>query len=204
MEIKGLGPANIEKMGLTHPSDLFVAQKWSTLGVNGSKIEEEIERAKTKPYELVLAALGIPGVGKSVAKLIVTHISSFYNLQEVETKEIKGIGPTTIKTILEWLEENRDWVEALPLQLEQSVQVVSLLKTSKKVCVTGKLDMTRNQIAEILEKNGFIVASSVTKDCYALIYAGDTSSSKYVKAKELGVQLIDYWSRKKDVLSGNF
>jgi DNA ligase (NAD+) len=204
LEIKGLGPANIEKMGLIYPSDLFVPQKWSILGANGSKIIEEIERAKTKPYELVLAALGIPGVGKSVAKLIVTHIPSFYNLQDIETKEIKGIGPTTSKAIATWLESNRDWVEKLPLQLEQQVQVVSLLKNNKKVCITGKLDMTRSDLAEILEKHNFVVSGNVTKDCYALISAGDTSSSKYNKAKELGIQIIDYWSRKKEVLRGNF
>lgn len=204
LEIKGLGPANIEKMNLQHPTELFTVKNWSLLGVNGAKIEEEVERAKTKPYELVLAALGIPGVGKSVAKLIVTHIPSFFKLRDIEVKEIKGIGPATVKSIIEWLDGNQDWVEKLPLQLEQSVQVASILKTNKKVCVTGKLDMTRNQIAEILESKGFVVASTVTKDCYALITAGDTSSSKYTKAKDLNVQIIDYWSRKKDVLSGNF
>jgi DNA ligase (NAD+) len=204
LEIKGLGPANIEKMNLGHPIDLFAVKNWSLLGANGAKIEEEVERAKTKPYELVLAALGIPGVGKSVAKLIVTSIPSFYNLRDVETKEIRGIGPATVKSIVEWLDANQEWVEQLPLQLEQAVQVTSILKSSKKVCVTGKLDMTRNQITEILESKGFTVVSTVTKDCYALLSAGDTSSSKYTKAKDLGVQIVDYWSRKKDVLSGNF
>jgi len=204
LEIKGLGPANIEKMNLQHPTDLFAVKNWSLLGANGAKIEEEVERAKTKPYELVLAALGIPGVGKSVAKLIVTNIPSFYNLRDVETKEIRGIGPATVKSIVEWLDANQEWAEQLPLQLEQAAQVTSILKSSKKVCVTGKLDMTRNQITEILESKGFTVVSTVTKDCYALLSAGDTSSSKYTKAKDLGVQIVDYWSRKKDVLSGNF
>jgi DNA ligase (NAD+) len=204
LEIKGLGPANIEKMGLAHPTELFDKQDWSILGVNGAKIEQELERAKTKPYELVLAALGIPGVGKSVAKLIVSAIPKFEHLAEIQYKEIKGIGPATISSILLWLEDNKEWVEQLPLQLEQNVQVTSILKQSKKVCVTGKLDMTRADITQILEKEGFTVASSVTKDCYALITAGDTTSSKYTKANELGIKIIDYWSRKKDVLSGNF
>lgn len=204
LEIKGLGPANIEKMGLTHPSELFEKQDWSILGANGAKIEQELERAKTKPYELVLAALGIPGVGKSTAKLIVTSIPKFDHLEEIQYKDIRGIGPATVNSILYWLEDNKDWVQTLPLQLEQNVQVTSILKQNKKVCVTGKLDMTRADITQILEKAGFTVASSVTKDCYALITAGDNTSSKYVKAKELGVQIIDYWSRKKDVLSGNF
>jgi DNA ligase (NAD+) len=191
-------------MGFSHPSELFEDNDWSVLGANGSKIESEIERAKTKPYELVLAALGIPGVGKSVAKLIVTAIPKFEHLEEVQHKDIRGIGPSTITSILEWLEDNKEWVEQLPLQLEQNVQVTAVLKQNKKVCVTGKLDMTRTQITEILEQKGFSVTSSVTKDCYALITAGDDSSSKYVKAVQLGVQIIDYWSRKKEVLSGNF
>ena len=204
LEIKGLGPANIQKMGLTHPTELFEKQNWSLLGANGAKIEEELERVKTKPYELVLAALGIPGVGKSVAKLIVSAIPKFEHLSEIAYKDIKGIGPATVSSILSWLEDNKEWAETLPLQLEQNLQVTTILKQSKKVCVTGKLDMTRTDITQILEKAGFTVASSVTKDCYALITAGDTTSSKYTKANQLGVQIIDYWSRKKDVLSGNF
>ena len=54
------------------------------------KIEEEIERTKTKPYSLVLAALGIPGVGKRAAKLITRHISRFNNLRDIEVIEIKA------------------------------------------------------------------------------------------------------------------
>lgn len=205
MEIKGLGPANIEKMKFAHPVDIFEADNWDVLGANGSKILEELDKAKTKPYELVLAALGIPGVGKSVAKLIVTKIPAFKNLKDIEHVEIRGIGPATIDSILGWLEENEEWVSQLPLQLEQSTSVSTLLgNPGKKVCITGKMDMTRNDLAEILEKQGFKVTSTVTKDCYALITGGDTTSSKFVKAKQLGITIIDYWSSKKDVLSGNF
>jgi len=205
LEIKGLGPANITKMELSHPLDVFTTTNWSKLGVNGGKIEDELEKAKNKPYEIVLAALGIPGVGKSVAKLIVQKIPAFYNLKDIQYTDIKGVGPATIDSILTWLEENEEWVTQLPLQLEQSITVDSLLKTSgRKVCVTGKLDMTRNDITEHLEKLGFKVTSTVSKDCYALITAGDTSSSKYEKAKQLGINIIDYWASKKDVLAGTF
>jgi len=64
--------------------------------------------------------------------------------------------------------------------------------------------MTRNDITEHLEKLGFTVISSVTKDCYALITAGDSTSSKYLKAKQLGINIVDYWSSKKAVLAGTF
>ena len=204
LEIKGLGPASVKKLGLSHPVDLFDNLDWDKLGANGIKVEAEIERTKTKPYDLVLASLGIPGVGKRAAKLIVTHIPAFRNLRDVETTDIKGVGPSTIDSIISWLDDNEDWVINLPLQLEQNVTVDEMLETQKKVCITGKLDMTRNQLAEILEGKGFKVTSTVTKDFHALITAGDNSSSKYKRATTLGVTIIDYWSSKKDVLSGDF
>ena len=201
LDIKGLGPASVKKLGLSHPVDIFDYPDWDLLGANGIKVQAEVERTKTKPYDLVLASLGIPGVGKRAAKLIVTKIPAFRNLRDIETTYIKGIGPSTIESILSWLDDNESWVENLPLQLEQNVQVEEILVTQKKVCITGKLDMTRNQLASILEEKGFQVTSTVTKDCYALI-AGDTTSSKYKKAITIGVTVIDYWSEKKRVIAG--
>jgi len=205
LDIKGLGPASIKKMGLTHPVDLFEDQNWNLLGVNGTKVQAEIERTKTKPYDLVLASLGMSGVGKRASKLILSKIPAFRNLRDIETVDIKGIGPSTIESVLSWLDENEEWVLTLPLQLEQNVTVEEVVGTpARKICITGKLDMTRNQLGDILEKLGFKVTNTVTKDCYALITGGDTTSSKYKKANTMGISVIDYWSSKKDVLSGDF
>lgn len=205
MEIKGLGPANIEKMSITHPLDIYEEDNWDELGAIGIKIEDEVSKSKAKPYETVLASLGIPGVGKSTAKLIIQKIPAFRNLKDIQYVDIKGIGPATIDSILAWLEENENWVLQLPLQMEQAISVSTLISTTtRKVCITGKMDMTRNELAEILEKLGFKVTSTVTKDCYALITGGDTTSSKYIKAKELGIIIVDYWASKKDVLAGIF
>ena len=205
LEIKGLGPASVKKMGLTHPVDLFEDQNWDKLGANGSKVEAEIERTKTKPYDIVLASLGISGVGRRAAKLIVSKIPAFRNLRDIETTEIKGIGPSTVESVLSWLDENEEWVNTLPLQLEQNVTVEEVVGTpARKVCITGKLDMTRSDLGNRLEKLGFKVTSTVTKDCYALITGGDTTSSKYKRAVTLGITIIDYWSSQKNVLSGDF
>jgi DNA ligase (NAD+) len=205
IDIKGLGPASVKKMGLTHPVDIFDDQNWEKLGANGAKVEAEIERTKTKPYDIVLASLGIPGVGKSAAKLIISKIPAFRNLRDIETTEIKGIGPSTVDSVISWLDENEEWVTALPLQLEQNVTVEETVGTpARKVCITGKLDMTRGDLADRLEAKGFKVTSTVTKDCYALITGGDNTSSKYKRAVTLGVTIIDYWSSQKEVLSGDF
>lgn len=206
LDIKGLGPASVRKLGLSHPTDLYSDIQWENLGANGFKIAEEIDRSKTKPYELVLAALGIPGVGKSAAKLIVSKIPYFKNLRDIELMSIKGIGPSTINSIISWLDDNEEWVHTLPVQLSQELTVEALVDNvnGKKICITGKLDMTRDQLADILISKGFRVSTTVTKDCYALINGGDNTSSKYKKAVSQQVQIIDYWSRKKDVLSGDF
>ena len=205
LDIKGLGPASVQKMGLTHPVDLFEGQNWGKLGANGSKVEAEIERTKTKPYDIVLASLGISGVGRRAAKLIVSKIPAFRNLRDIETTEIKGIGPSTVESVLSWLDENEEWVNTLPLQLEQNVTVEDVVGTpARNVCITGKLDMTRGDLGDRLEKFGFKVTSTVTKDCYALITGGDTTSSKYKRAVTLGITIIDYWSSQKNVLSGDF
>jgi len=205
LDIKGLGPASVKKMGLTHPVDLFEDQNWNLLGVNGTKVQAEIERTKTKPYDLVLASFGMSGVGKRASKLILSKIPAFRNLRDIETVDIKGIGPSTIESVLSWLDENEEWVLTLPLQLEQNVTVEEVVGTpARKICITGKMDMTRNQLGDILEKLGFKVTNTITKDCYALITGGDTTSSKYKKANTMGISVIDYWSSKKNVLSGDF
>jgi|TARA_B100000073_G_scaffold305085_1_gene274100 DNA ligase (NAD+) len=204
IDIKGLGPASVTKMQLKHPADLYQSHDWSKLGANGIKVQDEIERSKTKPYEVVLASLGAPGVGKSMAKKIVQHIPSFNRLREIETVHITGIGPKRIEQILTWLDVNEDWVKKMPLQLEQNQSIDSVINSDgiRKICITGKLDMSRSELASHLEEKGFTVTSTVTKDCYALISGGDTTSSKYRKASGQGTNVVDYWENRNDILQG--
>ena len=204
--IKGLGPKSITKLDLKHPAELYQSQNWDSLGKNGTKVVEEIERSKTKPYSTVLAALGIPGVGKSLAKTIVQYIPTFQHMRDVETLQIAGVGPKISDNILAWLEVNEGWVEKLPLQLSEDQSIESVLDTHglRKVCITGKLDMTKNQASEHLAPFGFEVTTTVTKDCYALITDGRTDSQKYEKAIKYNVNVIDYWSNRNKILKGEF
>jgi DNA ligase (NAD+) len=206
LEIKGLGPASITKLKLKHPADIYKNIDVSILGANGAKVQAEIERSKNKPYETVLAALGIPGVGKTVAKLIVQHIPTFDRLREIETIQIHGIGPKTIENLLSWLDINEEWVYELPVQLShnQSINLETNSGERKKICITGKLDMTRSDLAEHLESKGYEVINTVTKNCYALISDGINTSSKYKKAVDYGIKIIDYHKNKNDILNGYF
>ncbi|MGH7885202.1 MAG: BRCT domain-containing protein, partial [Thermodesulfobacteriota bacterium] len=98
-----------------------------------------------------------------------------------------------------------EWVKLLPLQLERSQTIESTLDSvgpKKKVCITGTLDMTRKDLTEHLEQFGYIVNNSVTKDTYCLISDGEQDSSKYTKAMQYGIKIIDYWSNRKNILNG--
>ena len=66
------------------------------------------------------------------------------------------------------------------------------------------MDMTRSQLGEHLQQYGFAVASTVTKDCYALISGGDSTSSKFKKAEMQNVTILDYWKNKSNILNGEF
>ena len=95
---------------------------------------------------LFLLPLVSLGLVRRAAKLIVSKIPAFRNLRDIETTEIKGIGPSTVESVLSWLDENEEWVNTLPLQLEQNVTVEDVVGTpARKVCITGKLDMTRGR-----------------------------------------------------------
>ena len=154
---------------------------------------------------MVLGALGIPGVGRETARQIVSHIPQFNRLREIELAHIPGIGPKTVESILAWLDVNEEWVTTLPLQLiqDQSVEAVLQSHSQKKVCVTGKLDMTRNELSNILTEFDFQVTNTVTKDCYALITSDtSTAGSKMSKAQQLGIKIINYWDNRGDIVNG--
>ena len=201
MEIKGLGPASIKKLQIKHITDIYSDKvNWSDLGANGIKVQEEIELSKEKDYSTVLAALGIPSVGKSTAENIVKVIPEFHRLEEIETTTVTKVGPKTISQILIWLKENKNWVEKLPLNFEQKLTAFSV--SNKRVCVTGTLDMPRKRLFSILEEKGYRPITDVTKNCYALITDGKSVGNKHEKAVKYNIPIYNYWDNKDIILNG--
>ena len=73
MKIKGLGPASIQKLGWTCPSDIYLATTESILASLGSeavtlKLAREILNSCKAPLELLLPAFGIPLIGKTATR----------------------------------------------------------------------------------------------------------------------------------------
>ena len=207
MDIKGLGPSSVKKMGLLHPLDLYKEQNWSALGVNGIKIKNQIEKSKTKPYYIVLTALGIPSVGEIVARAIVKKIPRFDRLRDVEHIKIENVGEKSIDNILSWLDVNEDWVNELPVNLSHDLsleEITAPISKNKKVCITGKLDLTRQELSSLLIGYGYEVKNDITRDLYMLISGGDLTSKKCQKAIEYEIPIINFWEHKEKILTGQF
>ena len=197
--IKGLGEASIKKLDIQHPSELFGRSDWEILGKNGLKIQEEISRPKD--YATVLGALGIPNVGKNTARLIVDNIPKFEDLRNITNLSIKGIGPSTIDSILAWIDVNEDWVLELPYSLEDVKESKPLTEGLRKIAISGKLDMTKKELASHLERHGFVLIETVTKDCHALISSGE-ESTKTKQANKYGIPIYNYWNNRAVILKG--
>lgn len=202
--IKGLGPRWIQKLNLKHPTDLFSEETpWEEMGKNGEKVLEEL--ARPKPYEQVLASLGIPGVGKNTAKTITDFIPSFDRLRDIQYQAIDGIGPKTTDNILAWLDVNEEWVYDLPYELNKQITTDSNSTEidTLVVCISGKLDMTKQDLADHLSRYNIIIKDSLTKDVDYLLSSGE-ATSKVVKAEKYGIPIINYWDNKSSILKGEF
>jgi NAD-dependent DNA ligase len=70
---------------------------------------------------------------------------------------------------------------------------VSLDDTKGTVCISGKLKSypTKAAATQVLEKYGFIVKSSLTKDVTILLNESGIESAKTKKAEELGIKIFN-------------
>ena len=70
-----------------------------------------IEQSKQRPFNRVLYALGIPGIGFVNARSLAAHFGSIDRLVEASSEqieEVEGIGPVLARTIRETLDEPRN------------------------------------------------------------------------------------------------
>jgi DNA ligase (NAD+) len=60
-----------------------------------------------------------------------------------------------------------------------------------KFCITGELSMGRTEFEKLIKKNGGVMVSSVSKNTsYLITNETESSSSKFVKAKDLSIPII--------------
>jgi DNA ligase (NAD+) len=159
-----------------------------------------IGRSKQQPFNRVLYALGIPGIGYVNARALAAHFGSIDALMAASAEQIEqveGIGPILAATISETLAEPRnqrliDELRRAGLNFAQERPAGGELPLSGKTFVlTGTLEqMTREQATERIEELGGKVTGSVSgKTDY--VVAGENPGTKLERARELGRPVVD-------------
>lgn len=160
-----------------------------------TKIKAEIDKAKkdVDPARF-LYACNIPNVGYNTAYVIMDYfendIKKFQRNFAENCKNIHGVGSVIADSIINNMDSVKEKAEYISNFTEYETNKDINLK-KLKICITGKLAEPRKHYEELIEKNGHIFVSIVTKDTDYLICNNDsTNSSKYSKAKKLNIPII--------------
>ena len=212
MDINGLGPQIIAQLidaGLIHSAaDLYTLKKEDLLKLEkfGEKKAENllqaIQASKQQPLERLIIGLGIHGVGEVAARKLASTFHSLDNLSQADVsqlEQLEGIGPNIAQSIVGWFQQphNRELLEKLkqngvwPVEAEESEQLKRKPLAGLTFVITGTLPtLTREEATRLIEENGGKVTDSVSRKTSYLVL-GAEPGSKYIKAVELGVPILD-------------
>jgi DNA ligase (NAD+) len=170
--------------------------------VSARKLIAEIERSKQVPFNRVLYALGLPGVGYVTAEALADHFGSIDALLGADAEqlqEVDGVGPILAGQIAESFadERTRELIAKLRergLRFEQERAARRAAGGSldgKTLVLTGTLpSLSREQASALIKRAGGRVTNSVSKKTDYVV-AGESPGSKLAKAEEVGVEVID-------------
>jgi DNA ligase (NAD+) len=170
------------------------------LSANGARLLANLVEAKAKPLWRVLVALSIRHVGPTAARALATEFGSLDAITSASTEQlaaVEGVGPTIAAAVTEWFAV--DWHRAIVdkwraagvrMADERDASVPRTLE-GLTIVVTGSLTgFSRDDAKEAIVARGGKAAGSVSKKTDYVV-AGDSPGSKYDKAVELGVRILD-------------
>jgi DNA ligase (NAD+) len=170
------------------------------LNATGERLLENLDAAKHRPLWRVLVALSIRHVGPTAAQALAREFRSVDRIATATPEELaatEGVGPTIAEALVEWfaVDWHREIVEKWRVAGVQLADAVADAQPRPldglTVVVTGSLQgYSRDSAAEAITTRGGKVASSVSKKT-AFVVVGENPGSKYDKAMQLGVPVLD-------------
>jgi DNA ligase (NAD+) len=211
MDIEGFGIRQAElfvELGFLHDvADIYSLTAEQLLPLEGfaeKKVDNllaAIGASKERGPARLLTALGIQGIGGTVAQVLIDHLGSIDALADAsveQLQQIAGIGPKLADSVAEWFSRatNRQVVdklkaagvrtEAEPVEATGPQPLDGLT-----FVITGTLPtMSREQATAFIEAHGGKVTGSVSGKTDYLV-AGEKAGSKLAKAEKLGVPVVD-------------
>ncbi len=211
MDIEGFGIRQAElfvELGfLRDMADIYYLEAEQLLPLEGfgekkvANLLAAIEASKERSPARLLTALGIQGIGVTVAQILMDQFHSLDALAAAsaeEMQQIPGIGPKLAQSVADWFthKPNRQVIEKLKFagvctEAEAVQPAGPQPLAGLTFVITGTLpSMSREQAQATIEAVGGRVTGSVSgKTDYLL--AGERAGSKLAKAEKLGVTVID-------------
>jgi len=181
----------------------FFVVKQGTLSANATRLLANLEQARTRPLWRILVALSIRHVGPTAARALAAEFGSLDAIEAASADAlaaVDGVGPTIAASLGDWFTE--DWHRVIVAKWRTAgVQLAdpdfdpnraaARLLAGVSVVITGTLaSFSRDEAGEAVRAAGGKVTSSVSKKT-DFVVAGENAGSKYDKAVELGVPILD-------------
>jgi len=208
LEMDGIGPKVIEALVeaelVTTPADLYrlTAKQVETLDRmaerSAEKVVEAIQDKKVASFPVFMAGLNIPTCGRRVFKNFVAQgydeVEDLFALPRSGMERIPGIGESKARDIYAGIRKRKALIDDL---LSVGVEIAKAdagptggKLAGKSFCFTGKMDTPRGELEKRAEAEGATIRSVSKELTYLVIADPNSSSSKAVKARKLGVRLI--------------
>ncbi len=181
------------------PDETLVAlDRWGQKTVDNLK--RELRERRRAPLSKFLAALSIPEVGGSTARLLAQHFHTLDGVRAATDEQLLAvdkIGEEVARRIRVWFDEPRNIAlvdgllgSGVDVQAEEAPRAVGAAFDGTVVVFTGTLDnMSRFEAKKAVESQGGKVGSSVSSKTTFLVVGGKPGS-KAKKAEEMGVTVL--------------
>lgn len=180
-------------------TELFTT-KAGEVSANGKRLLANLGKAKAQPVWRVLVALSIRHVGPTAARALATEFGSLDAIMAASEEQLagtEGVGPTIASAVIDWFTVDwhraivDKWRDAGVRMADERDATIERTLEGLSIVVTGSLTgFNRDEAKEAIIARGGKAASSVSKKT-AYVVAGDSPGSKYDKAIELGVPVLD-------------
>lgn len=211
LNAKGLSKATIEKLidwgWVNGIKDVFIldayAEDWKKKAGFGEKsvnnIITSIRKSSNTDLESVISAAGIPLIGRTVARQIASIFNTYEDFREAigdfDFSEIDGFGYEMNKSLKNYNYDELDYIVENFLTINNKIEERKEQKLEGLTfCVTGKIKQWKNrdELSSFITSLGGKVVGSVSANMDYLINNDiNSTSSKNLRAKELGKQIID-------------
>ena len=211
MDIVGLGGQIVQQLVdaelIKSAADLYSLEVSDLVGLEkfgpkkAQNVIDAIQASKNQSLARLITALGIRGVGEVAAEKL---SKTYQNLDQLakaspeDLQQIEGIGEIMADDIVSWFREwdNQQllqdfkkaglWPESLRAEEKTNGSLTGL-----SFVITGTLpNLTREKAEDLIKEHGGKVVSSVSKKTSYLLL-GENPGSKYTKALELGIPILD-------------